>query len=387
MSEHESQENIPQSGDIEAKLAEITELQEKTTLLKRGLVLGILSILALGVLFVYGNIKREAKPVIDIYKDANATVAEAQQKIENAKIVFNRNQRAVKQLLSLTNNIGNEVKELLAEDTLARWRVLADDFDSDTRDDIIESLEELGKVYADMEPDFQEAYKTLDSLLGNNEEFAAKLRADFESEYESRVKPAAEDLAKKILVDIQGEAGEKFSELATHADEIMAGATGELHALTNGIPDKVKFALDQTLVKTINDRDEKLRKMFPKLTKEKQAALVSRLSSLSKEQSEKIFLNLFADHVSELGKASDALMKIQQTEPNIATSGGKLGDVQTSLALLSAILEIAKGDFSTQQDYTTPKEKPEDNGKTKEKQTSIKSPKKSTSKEQTVENK
>lgn len=386
MSEHESQENIPQSGDIEAKLAEITELQEKTTLLKRGLVLGILSILALGVLFVYGNIKREAKPVIDIYKDANATVAEAQQKIENAKIVFNRNQRAVKQLLSLTNNIGNEVKNLLAEDTLARWRVLADDFDSDTRDDIIESLEELGKVYADMEPDFQEAYKTLDSLLGNNEEFAAKLRADFESEYESRVKPAAEDLAKKILVDIQGEAGEKFSELATHADEIMAGATGELHALTNGIPDKVKFALDQTLVKTINDRDEKLRKMFPKLTKEKQAALVSRLSSLSKEQSEKIFLNLFADHVSELGKASDALIKIQQTEPDIATTGGKLGDVQTSLALLSAILEIAKGDFKTQIDSEDSKNKSKNSGNSTQKKTSQKGEAKSASKQQVVEN-
>ena len=386
MSEHESQENIPQSGDIEAKLAEITELQEKTTLLKRGLVLGILSILALGVLFVYGNIKREAKPVIDIYKDANATVAEAQQKIENAKIVFNRNQRAVKQLLSLTNNIGNEVKELLAEDTLARWRVLADDFDSDTRDDIIESLEELGKVYADMEPDFQEAYKTLDSLLGNNEEFAAKLRADFESEYESRVKPAAEDLAKKILVDIQGEAGEKFSELATHADEIMAGATGELHALTNGIPDKVKFALDQTLVKTINDRDEKMRKMFPKLTKEKQAALVSRLSALSKEQSEKIFLNLFADHVSELGKASDALIKIQQTEPDIATTGGKLGDVQTSLALLSAILEIAKGDFKTQIDSEDSKNKSKNSGNSTQKKTSQKGEAKSASKQQVVEN-
>ena len=386
MSEHESQENTPQSGDIEAKLAEITELQEKTTLLKRGLVLGILSILALGVLFVYGNIKREAKPVIDMYKDANATVAEAQQKIENAKIVFNRNQRAVKQLLSLTNNIGNEVKKLLAEDTLARWRVLADDFDSDTRDDIIESLEELGKVYADMEPDFQEAYKTLDSLVGNNEEFAAKLRADFESEYESRVKPAAEDLAKKILVDIQGEAGEKFSELATHADEIMAGATGELHALTNGIPDKVKFALDQTLVKTINDRDEKLRKMFPKLTKEKQAALVSRLSSLSKEQSEKIFLNLFADHVSELGKASDALIKIQQTEPDIATTGGKLGDVQTSLALLSAILEIAKGDFKTQIDRQDPKNKSNNSDNSTQKKTSQKGEAKSASKQQVVGN-
>ena len=97
--------------------------------------------------------------------------------------------------------------------------------------------------------------------------------------------------------------------------------------------------------------------------------MVSRLSALSKEQSEKIFLNLFADHVSELGKASDALIKIQETEPDITTSGGKLGDVQTSLALLSAILEIAKGSFSTKPDNIPSKEKPRGDGQTKEKQT------------------
>ena len=137
----------------------------------------------------------------------------------------------------------------------------------------------------------------------------------------------------------------------------------------------------------INDRDEKLRKMFPKLTKEKQAALVSRLSQLSKDQGEKIFLNLFADHVSELGKASDALIKIQRTETVTPTAGGQLGDIQISLTLLSAILEIAKGDFRTQPDAATPKENPDKKDKPKGKETSRQDAKKSRTKEQTVKNK
>tara|TARA_Y100001968_G_scaffold307846_1_gene326034 strand:- start:457 stop:1623 length:1167 start_codon:yes stop_codon:yes gene_type:complete len=387
-----SEQNPQDSHSVENKLAMIEELQGKIKLLKRGLFFGVLSLLALGSWIIYNNVLNEAKPAIEIAKDVQSTFNGIKPKLDTAMGVYNRNSGRIENLMNRSSEIMDQTGEFASDiqttiDSIEKWKELGEGFQTNTEGQLLENLQGLTTVYTEMQPDIEKAFKTLDGFVGNDEEFAAKMRADFEIEYENTVKPAAEDLAKKILVDIQGEAGEKFSELATHADEIMAGATGELHALTNGIPDKVKFALDQTLVKTINDRDEKLRKMFPKLTKEKQAALVSRLSALSKEQSEKIFLNLFADHVSELGKASDALMKIQQTEPNIATSGGKLGDVQTSLALLSAILEIAKGDFSTQQDYTTPKEKPEDNGKTKEKQTSIKSPKKSTSKEQTVENK
>ena len=387
-----SEQNPQDSHSVENKLAMIEELQGKIKLLKRGLFFGVLSLLALGSWIIYNNVLNEAKPAIEIAKDVQSTFNGIKPKLDTAMGVYNRNSGRIENLMNRSSEIMDQTGEFASDiqttiDSIEKWKELGEGFQTNTEGQLLENLQGLTTVYTEMQPDIEKAFKTLDGFVGNDEEFAAKMRADFEIEYENTVKPAAEDLAKKILVDIQGEAGEKFSELATHADEIMAGATGELHALTNGIPDKVKFALDQTLVKTINDRDEKLRKMFPKLTKEKQAALVSRLSSLSKEQSEKIFLNLFADHVSELGKASDALMKIQQTEPNIATSGGKLGDVQTSLALLSAILEIAKGDFSTQQDYTTPKEKPKDNGKTKEKQTSIKSPKKSTSKEQTVENK
>ena len=387
-----SEQNPQDSHSVENKLAMIEELQGKIKLLKRGLFFGVLSLLALGSWIIYNNVLNEAKPAIEIAKDVQSTFNGIKPKLDTAMGVYNRNSGRIENLMNRSSEIMDQTGEFASDiqttiDSIEKWKELGEGFQTNTEGQLLENLQGLTTVYTEMQPDIEKAFKTLDGFVGNDEEFAAKMRADFEIEYENTVKPAAEDLAKKILVDIQGEAGEKFSELATHADEIMAGATGELHALTNGIPDKVKFALDQTLVKTINDRDEKLRKMFPKLTKEKQAALVSRLSALSKEQSEKIFLNLFADHVSELGKASDALMKIQQTEPNIATSGGKLGDVQTSLALLSAILEIAKGDFSTQQDYTTPKEKPKDNGKTKEKQTSIKSPKKSTSKEQTVENK
>ena len=186
-------------------------------------------------------------------------------------------------------------------------------------------------------------------ILPAQKKIVALSKEELEKEYEERIKPAAEDLAKKVLVDIQGQAAVKFSELSSHADDIMRSAASELHTLTNSIPKKITFAINETLVKTINKREAKMRKMFPKLTKEKQAAVLSRLSELSKEQGEKIVLTLFADHVSELGKVSDSLLKIQKLdpEPGSSTAEGQLGDIQTSLSLLSAILEVIQADLDT----------------------------------------
>ena len=53
----------------------------------------------------------------------------------------------------------------------------------------------------------------------------------------------------------------------------MFSASDELHTLTNSIPDMVTKAINNTLVETINSREDSLREMFPNLTKEKQAAV------------------------------------------------------------------------------------------------------------------
>ena len=381
MSDNESQDSELKSNDLGTKIATITELQEKIKLLRRGLFVGVLALIALGAWVIYNNVIQTAKPGITLAKDIGSTIQEAKPKLDSAMSIYNRNEKNIMSLVEQVGEIQTDIQTTVG--TVDKWKELGKGFDADTRSKLTKGIQDLITVYTEMQPDIETAFKTLDGLTGNDEEFAVKARVDFETEYEKTVKPAAEDLAKKILVDIQGEAGEKFSELSTHADEIMAGATGELHALTNSIPEKLRSALDQTLVKTINDRDDKLRKMFPKLTKEKQAALVSRLSQLSKQQGEKIFLNLFADHVSELGKASDALLEIQKTETDVNTAGGKLGDIQTSLTLLSAIIEIAKGDFSTQADKKAPANKPKKEIKSEEKQTTAKE----ANNEQTVENK
>lgn len=299
MSESESPEIKPndsasQADQVEDQLALIQELEHKLKLLRWGLFMGVLAVMALGISSIWKTTKKAAEPAVEVYKEAKETYEGVQGKIENAQGVYN-----------------------------------------------------------DIAPDVEKAYGTISALV-NPDDTSDELQTEFKEQYENRIKPAAEDLAKHILVDLQGQAMEKFSEISSESDAIMLSARDELHTITNSIPDMVTKAINNTLVETINSRESKMREMFPKLTKEKQTAIVSRLSNLSNEQGEKIFLALFHEHVSELGQINDSLSKISAAETAGAQAGGLTGDVQSNLALLSAVLSIVKKEYETEVEPKTP---------------------------------
>ena len=296
MSEPESPENNPNdsASQVEDQLGLIRELEQKLKLLRRGLFVGVLAVMALGILSIWNTTKKAAEPAVEVYNEAKGTYEGVQGKIEDAQ-----------------------------------------------------------KVYSDIAPDVEKAYGTISALV-KPEGTSDELQTEFKEQYENRIKPAAEDLAKHILVDLQGQAMEKFSEISTESDSIMLGARDELHAITNNIPEMVTKAINNTLVETINSRESKMREMFPKLTKEKQVAVASRLSNLSDEQGEKIFLALFHEHVSELGQINDSLSQISASETSGAQADGLTGDVQSNLALLSAVLTIVKKEYETEVEPKTP---------------------------------
>jgi len=140
---------------------------------------------------------------------------------------------------------------------------------------------------------------------------------------------------------------DKFDEISSQAEKFISMAHHEYTLLTNNIPDAVSRSIEQTLVKTINEREAKLREMFPKLTKEKQTEMISRLSVLSREESGKIFIALFADHLSELGKLQDNMDAIYTKEAEDGQLTNENNGVETTLALLTSIIEIAMREFDT----------------------------------------
>ena len=296
----ETQSNSESAGaDTGDKVAQIEAFESKLRYVRWGLFLGVFLILTFGIYGIYNTSRKAIQPAMGMYKEGKTMYEGVKGKVDDAQRIFNR-----------------------------------------------------------LEPKTRKAYDILGTLIDSDSKPTEALRNELQDHLDEEIKPAAEKLAKKILVDLQADVMKQLVDISNLSDEIMWSARDEYHALTNSLPEQVTEAIEQSLVKMIASRDERMREMFPKLTDEKQAALVSRLSELSKEQGHEIFVALFADHLSELGKLQDSMDAIHDKE------GGSLAgksNVESTIALLSALLDIAMTEYGTGTD------KKEEPGKTEAK--------------------
>ena len=81
MSEPESPENNPNdsASQVEDQLGLIRELEQKLKLLRRGLFVGVLAVMALGILSIW-NTKKAAEPAVEVYNEAKEPTKEYREK-------------------------------------------------------------------------------------------------------------------------------------------------------------------------------------------------------------------------------------------------------------------------------------------------------------------
>jgi hypothetical protein len=303
---HEPQESplAESSSDVVAKVALIEEIEGKMRLLRWGLFVGIVAVMAIGLYSIYQTSLNAVKPALKMYDEAMATYKEIEPRINDAKRTVDR----------LTPKAKKAYNIFHAE-------------------------------YSRLEPKTTQAYKTIRDLTDTDSKSYQDLKRALQVKLDNEIKPAARDISQKALIDLQDDALEQFEELAAQSDVILFSARREYYKLTNSLPDRITEVIQATLVEMINSREAKMREMFPKLTKEKQAEVVSRLGNFSEEQSEKIFIALFTDHLSELGKLQDAMDAIYDKEGSHVE---RETSVESTIALLSAMLEIAMTEFSSE---------------------------------------
>ena len=103
------------------------------------------------------------------------------------------------------------------------------------------------------------------------------------------------------------------------------------------IPDRVALSANNQLVEVLNDRDDKLRELFPNLTEEKQTKLLAALARIGEERGEDVLISLFADHITEVDSINQHLQTIHTKEaPNITMDS----NMQAGLMLASSVLEL-----------------------------------------------
>ena len=210
----ESTESSHDSGSaIESQLMEITEFEHKIRLLRWGMVVGTLLIIALGVINIINKVQRAAKPALQI--------------VENVKAIF---------------------------------------------------------------PEAQKSALAIEELVTGSD---------------------------------------RFDEMATNFRNQLSGL--------EDIPERVSLSARNQLVQIINDRDDKLRELFPALTEKKMADLTSAIASIGEERGEDVLISLFAEHITEVDAINRNLQIIHDKEASNITLESNM---QAGLMLVSSVLEL-----------------------------------------------
>ena len=159
-----------------------------------------------------------------------------------------------------------------------------------------------------------------------------------------KVQKVAEPVVK-LVKDVQ-EIRETLPDAALSVQEIYEGGDrfdsisknfrSQLSDL-EAIPERVALSANNQLVGVLNDRDDKLRELFPNLNEEKQTKLLAALARIGEERGEDVMISLFADHITEVDSINQHLKTIHTKEaPNITMDS----NMQAGLMLASSVLEL-----------------------------------------------
>jgi hypothetical protein len=119
-------------------------------------------------------------------------------------------------------------------------------------------------------------------------------------------------------------------------DKIAENFRKELSGLEH-IPDEVAESAKDKLAAILNERDDKLRELFPDFTKDKMDALLAGIAKIADERGDEVLISLFADHIHEVDGIHTHLATIHKLE---AHNIGSESNMQAGLMLVSNVLDL-----------------------------------------------
>ncbi|HCU86791.1 MAG TPA: hypothetical protein DGP39_04625 [Verrucomicrobiales bacterium] len=293
-----------EDASLEQLIFETKELQSRASLVRLTFIAGALAVLGLGLWSIYKSGKQ------NFYDPAKAQYDEIKGTIDGVQVEF----------------------EAMQEE----FGRVKGSFDS--------NYTMIKDNYTRLRPKVESAYQTIKGFSDREGELYGELKFEMAERMQTKIEPAAENIAKTLLVDLQDDILLQIGDVQALSEELLEITNEEYAKLTNSIPTSISDEIEQTLVNTINEREDQLRERFPKLTKEKQQALISRLSEFSEDQGEKVFLALFQDHISEVGKLQENMEAIYTKEGGAVGTGSS---TESTLTLLSTLLDLAMEELDT----------------------------------------
>jgi hypothetical protein len=124
------------------------------------------------------------------------------------------------------------------------------------------------------------------------------------------VRKLADPSIKRLKPAVEAE----LKRLDARAPEVANAAIRELNTLGTNLPVRAGVVLDQTVGKALQQRDARLRKMFPGVTDQQVAALLDSIHLEAQDQLLKTGEKLFNPHLNSIQSILANLEKIEKSE-------------------------------------------------------------------------
>lgn len=138
--------------------------------------------------------------------------------------------------------------------------------------------------------------------------------AEMERGLKSDVVPTLEKIAAQTVNEIKPAIDLELKRLNDRVPDVAAALHKELEALSTNLPKRGEKILEASFGAVIKKREDKIRKLYPGITEDKIATLVTTLTAEANDQIDHIVTGLFAPHILALTHVTENVAHIQKTE-------------------------------------------------------------------------
>ncbi len=137
----------------------------------------------------------------------------------------------------------------------------------------------------------------------------------FGGQLQTHVLPAAQRFAEGSLRRLKPVLETELRALDNRAPQLAEAALAEVNKLGTNLPVRAAAVLQETVGKTLQQREARLRQMYPGMTDQQLANVLQNLQAEAQAQLERNGKKLFQPHVNSIQGILADLDKIERTEP------------------------------------------------------------------------
>jgi hypothetical protein len=144
-----------------------------------------------------------------------------------------------------------------------------------------------------------------------HDEFVAELKAGLQRD----VVPQVKTLAVRTVNELAPRVQEEVVKLQTRAPELAGALTAELALFQKNVPARIDKALGASFIEVIQERQAKIRQLYPDLTEENVRTIVASLSEEGALRLDNVAQRVIEPYTEVMTKLVADLNHIRDTEP------------------------------------------------------------------------